>query len=159
VPARAPGEPPRGRARAAGRNGASRSRTAAGRIRGAVEAAERNVADLKAKNGPEVDELVCSTMIVHNQSAFFPNSVFIFSELLAHRLTNLVAEDNTIEDTIFYLSNALNSGRINIERFLRVPSLPCSPRAPSCGQALLKRLLGRFSARIPFRRFGPEAEQ
>jgi ESCRT-I complex subunit TSG101 len=53
-------------------------RTAAGRMRGAVEAAERNVADLKAKNEPEVDELVCSTTIVHNQSAFFPSAVFIF---------------------------------------------------------------------------------
>jgi ESCRT-I complex subunit TSG101 len=53
-------------------------RTAAGRMRGAVEAAERNVADLKAKNEPEVDELVCSTTIVHNQSVSFPSAVFIF---------------------------------------------------------------------------------
>ncbi|KAJ7940674.1 Vps23 core domain-containing protein [Mycena leptocephala] len=76
-------------------------RTAAGRMRGAVETAERNVADLRAKSTPEVDELVCSTTIVHNQ------------------LINLVAEDNAIEDTIFHLSKALNSGRIDLERFLR----------------------------------------
>ncbi|KAJ7774786.1 UEV domain-containing protein [Mycena metata] len=76
-------------------------RTAAGRMRGAVEAAERNVADLKGKSNPEVDELVCSTTIVHNQ------------------LINLVAEDNAIEDTTFHLSKALNSGRIDLERFLR----------------------------------------
>ncbi|KAJ6547527.1 UEV domain-containing protein [Mycena capillaripes] len=76
-------------------------RTAAGRMRGAVETAERNVAELRAKSNPEVDELVCSTTIVHNQ------------------LINLVAEDNAIEDTIFHLSKALNSGRIDLERFLR----------------------------------------
>ncbi|KAJ7156006.1 UEV domain-containing protein [Mycena crocata] len=76
-------------------------RTAAGRMRGAVEAGERNVAELRAKSTPEVDELVCSTTIVHNQ------------------LINLVAEDNAIEDTIFHLSKALNSGRIDLERFLR----------------------------------------
>ncbi|KAF7304853.1 UEV-domain-containing protein [Mycena kentingensis (nom. inval.)] len=76
-------------------------RTAAGRMRNTVETAERNVADLRAKNEPEVDELVCSTTIVHNQ------------------LINLVAEDNAIEDTIFHLSKALNSGRIDLERFLR----------------------------------------
>ncbi|KAJ7685150.1 UEV domain-containing protein [Mycena polygramma] len=76
-------------------------RTAADRMRGAVETAERNVADLRAKSTPEVDELVCSTTIVHNQ------------------LINLVAEDNAIEDTIFHLSKALNSGRIDLERFLR----------------------------------------
>ncbi|KAJ7452462.1 UEV domain-containing protein [Mycena galericulata] len=76
-------------------------RTAAGRMRGAVEAGERNVAELRAKSAPAVDELVCSTTIVHNQ------------------LINLVAEDNAIEDTIFHLSKALNSGRIDLERFLR----------------------------------------
>ncbi|KAJ7839941.1 hypothetical protein B0H14DRAFT_3458393 [Mycena olivaceomarginata] len=72
-----------------------------------------NIADLNAKNKPDVDGLMCSMAIVHNQ------------------LINLVTEDNTIEDTIFHLSNVLNSGYINIERFLCVPSLPYSPQAPS----------------------------
>ena len=36
------------------------------------------------------------------------------------RLINLVAEDNAIEDTIYHLHRALNSGRIDLERFLRV---------------------------------------
>ncbi|KAJ6630765.1 UEV domain-containing protein [Mycena sp. CBHHK59/15] len=76
-------------------------RTAAARTRTAVGAAERNVAELRRRGTPEVDELVCSTTIVHNQ------------------LINLVAEDNAIEDTIFHLSKALNSGRIDLERFLR----------------------------------------
>ena len=43
-------------------------RTVAGRMRGTVEQGERNVAELKRKGDPEVDELVCSTTIVHNQS-------------------------------------------------------------------------------------------
>jgi hypothetical protein len=43
-------------------------RTVAGRMRGTVEQGERNVAELRRKGDPEVDELVCSTTIVHNQS-------------------------------------------------------------------------------------------
>jgi len=76
-------------------------RTVAGRMRGTVEQGERNVAELRRKGDPEVDELVCSTTIVHNQ------------------LINLVAEDNAIEDTIYHLHRALNTGRVDLERFLR----------------------------------------
>ncbi len=39
----------------------------AGRLRDSVEQAERNVTELRRKEDPEVDELVCSTTIVHNQ--------------------------------------------------------------------------------------------
>jgi ESCRT-I complex subunit TSG101 len=42
-------------------------RTVAGRMRGTVDQAERNIAELKRKGDPEVDELVCATSIVHNQ--------------------------------------------------------------------------------------------
>ncbi|KAK7693592.1 hypothetical protein QCA50_003161 [Cerrena zonata] len=73
----------------------------AGRLRTVVTDGERNVADLRRRGDPEVDELVCSTTIVHNQ------------------LINLVAEDNAIEDTIYHLHRALNAGRIDLERFLR----------------------------------------
>jgi ESCRT-I complex subunit TSG101 len=39
---------------------------------------------------------------------------------LAHfRLLNLVAEDNAIEDTLYHLGRALNSERIDLERFLK----------------------------------------
>jgi ESCRT-I complex subunit TSG101 len=76
-------------------------RNVAGRMRITVEQAERNIAELKRKGDPEVDELVCSTSIVHNQ------------------LINLVAEDNAVEDTIYHLHRALNTGRIDLERFLR----------------------------------------
>lgn len=40
------------------------------------------------------------------------------------RLINLVAEDNAIEDTIYHLHRALNTGRIDLERFLRVRAIP-----------------------------------
>ncbi|KII88560.1 hypothetical protein PLICRDRAFT_698920 [Plicaturopsis crispa FD-325 SS-3] len=76
-------------------------RNVVGRMRDTVDQAERNVAELRRKGDPEVDELVCSTSIVHNQ------------------LVNLVAEDNAIEDTIYHLHRALNTGRIDLERFLR----------------------------------------
>ncbi|KAI0818582.1 Vps23 core domain-containing protein [Irpex lacteus] len=71
------------------------------RMKTVVEQATSNVADLKRRGDPSVDELVCSTTIVHDQ------------------LINLVAEDNAIEDTIYHLHRALNAGRIDLERFLR----------------------------------------
>jgi len=46
------------------------------------------------------------------------------SLLVDSRLINLVAEDNAIEDTIYHLHRALNTGRIDLERFLRVSGIP-----------------------------------
>ncbi|KAG2145004.1 UEV domain-containing protein [Suillus cothurnatus] len=71
------------------------------RLRNTIDQGERNIAELRRKGDPEVDELICSTSIVHNQ------------------LINLVADDNAIEDTIYHLHRALNTGRIDLERFLR----------------------------------------
>jgi len=42
-------------------------RGVASRLRDTVQSAERGVAELKRKGDPPVDELVCSTSIVHNQ--------------------------------------------------------------------------------------------
>lgn len=39
----------------------------AGRLRTVVTDGERSVAELRRRGDPEVDELVCSTTIVHNQ--------------------------------------------------------------------------------------------
>jgi ESCRT-I complex subunit TSG101 len=39
----------------------------ASRLRDTTQSAERGVAELKRKGDPPVDELVCSTSIVHNQ--------------------------------------------------------------------------------------------
>jgi ESCRT-I complex subunit TSG101 len=41
--------------------------TVAGRVKGLVNQADTNIAELRRKGDPEVDELVCSTTIVHNQ--------------------------------------------------------------------------------------------
>jgi ESCRT-I complex subunit TSG101 len=38
-----------------------------GRMKGTVDQAEKNIAELRRKGDPEVDELICSTTIVHNQ--------------------------------------------------------------------------------------------
>ncbi|KAH7103820.1 UEV-domain-containing protein [Auriculariales sp. MPI-PUGE-AT-0066] len=76
-------------------------RTVSGRLREVVGQAEANVAELRRKGDPEVDELVCSTSIVHNQ------------------LINLVAEDNAIEDTMYHLHRALNAGRVDLDKFLK----------------------------------------
>jgi ESCRT-I complex subunit TSG101 len=42
-------------------------RSVADRQRQAVQKAETNIAELRRKGDPEVDELVCATTIVHNQ--------------------------------------------------------------------------------------------
>ena len=47
-------------------------RGVAARLEGVVGAAERNVAELRRKGDPEVDEMICSTTIVYNQSVFSP---------------------------------------------------------------------------------------
>ncbi|KAH0830535.1 hypothetical protein J3R83DRAFT_1987 [Lanmaoa asiatica] len=101
-------------------------RNVAARLRSTVEQAERNLAELRRKGDPEVDELVCSTSIVHNQQVFIlptcarsatahRRGLFLF----VNRLINLVSEDNATEDTIYHLHRALNAGRIDLERFLR----------------------------------------
>ncbi|KAL5529055.1 hypothetical protein ACEPAG_5029 [Sanghuangporus baumii] len=62
---------------------------------------ERQLGEMRRRGEVSVDEMVCASSIVGNQ------------------LINLVAEDNAIEDTIYHLHRALNSGRIDLERFLR----------------------------------------
>ncbi|KAF8682609.1 UEV protein [Rhizoctonia solani] len=75
--------------------------TVGDRLQDVVARAEANMHHLKSKGDPEVDELVCSTAIVYNQ------------------LVDLIAEDKAIEDTMYHLHRALNSGRIDLERFIR----------------------------------------
>ena len=47
-------------------------------------------------------------------------SFFVSKLTCTTRLINLIADDNAIEDTIYHLHRALNAGRIDLERFLRV---------------------------------------
>ncbi|EIW60466.1 UEV-domain-containing protein [Trametes versicolor FP-101664 SS1] len=100
-------------------------RGVAARLGAVVGAGERSVAELKRKGDPEVDELVCSTTIVHNQ------------------LVNLVAEDNAIEDTIYHLHRALNAGRVDLERFLR------TTRVLAEEQFMKRALIEKIQAGIP----------
>lgn len=98
-------------------------RNVADRTRRTVEQAGSNVAELRRKGEPEVDELVCATSIVHDQlSPRLLTNPLGFGAYAFHldRLINLVAEDNAIEDTIYHLHRALNSGRIDLDKFLRV---------------------------------------
>lgn len=39
------------------------------------------------------------------------------------RLVDLIAEDKAIEDTMYHLHRALNSGRIDLDRFIRVGAM------------------------------------
>lgn len=95
------------------------------RLRAVVDRGESNVSELRRKGDPEVDELVCSTSIVHNQ------------------LINLVAEDNAIEDTIYHLHRALNSGRIDLERFLRTTRIMAEE------QFMKRALIEKIQAGLP----------
>lgn len=52
-------------------------------------------------------------------SPFAPRPTELTSHL-PYRLIDLIAEDNAIEDTMYHLHRALNAGRIDLERFLRV---------------------------------------
>jgi len=100
-------------------------RGVATRVKQAVDQADANVAELRRKGDPEVDELVCSTTIVYNQ------------------LINLVAEDNAIEDTIYHLHRALNMGRIDLERFLR------TTRVLAEEQYMKRALIDKIQSSVP----------
>ena len=49
-------------------------------------------------------------------------------------MINLIADDNAIEDTIYHVHRALNAGRIDLEKFLRV-----SPRCYHIRSNLINR--------------------
>ncbi|KAF8503348.1 UEV-domain-containing protein [Russula emetica] len=100
-------------------------RGVANRLREVVQTAERGVSELKRKGDPPVDELVCSTSIVHNQ------------------VVDLVAEDNAIEDTIYHLHRALNAGRIDLDRFLR------TTRVLAEEQFMKRALIERIQTSLP----------
>ncbi|KAG8932910.1 hypothetical protein FRC02_000337 [Tulasnella sp. 418] len=100
-------------------------KSVAGRMKVLVEAADSNVNELRRKGDPEVDELICSTTIVYNQ------------------LIDLVAEDNAIEDTMYHLHRALNAGRIDLDRYLRVT------RVLAEEQFMKRALIEKITSGIP----------
>ena len=76
-----------------------------GRYEAVVREAEGRMREYEQRgDGPEVDEIVCSSTVVYNQ------------------LVDLVAEDGALEDTIYQLGRGLNSDTadIDLERFLKV---------------------------------------
>ncbi|WVQ70899.1 hypothetical protein IAR50_000424 [Cryptococcus sp. DSM 104548] len=86
-----------------------------------VKKGEERVAELESKGEIGVDELVCGISIVHNQ------------------LIDLVAEDNAIEDTIYHLTRALDSERIDLDRYLK--SVRALAREQYMKRALIERIL------------------
>ncbi|KAF5391288.1 hypothetical protein D9757_001922 [Collybiopsis confluens] len=95
------------------------------RLRQSVETGERNIQVLRDKGDVSVDELICGPTIVHNQ------------------LINLVAEDNAIEDTIYHLHRALNSGSIDLDRFLK------TTRVLAEEQFMKRALIEKIQAELP----------
>jgi hypothetical protein len=75
-----------------------------------------------------------SSFVTTDQRALIP---FVF------RLINLVAEDNAIEDTIYHLHRALNTGRIDLERFLR------TTRVLAEEQFMKRALIEKIQVAIP----------
>lgn len=66
-----------------------------------VEAAKQRIAELHAREEPDIDGVLSATSLVGNQ------------------LIELVAEDNAIEDTLYHLGRALNSEVLDLDRFLK----------------------------------------
>ncbi|KAF8333995.1 UEV domain-containing protein [Cantharellus anzutake] len=100
-------------------------RTVAQRTKVFVDDAESRLAEAKRRGEPEVDELVCATSIVGNQ------------------LIDLVAEDNAIEDTLYHLHRALNAGRIDLDRYIKVTR-------ELAGEQFMKRaLIEKIHALVP----------
>lgn len=81
--------------------------TVRARYEAVVSEAEGRLGEYERRgDGPEVDEIVCSSTVVYNQ------------------LVELVAEDAALEDTIYQLGRGLNSetADIDLDRFLKVSS-------------------------------------
>ena len=57
-------------------------RNVSSRLRGTVNQAEKNIAELRRRGDPEIDEMVCATSIVHNQlSSKFSQKVAMFTRI------------------------------------------------------------------------------
>ncbi|ORY59432.1 UEV domain-domain-containing protein [Leucosporidium creatinivorum] len=110
------------------------------RYQAVVEEGEKRLREYEARGeGPEVDEIVCSSTVVYNQ------------------LLDLVAEDAALEDTIYHLGRGLNSDTANIDldRFLkRVRGLA---REQFQKRATINKILLALAARGQSRSGSPSA--
>ena len=64
--------------------------------------------------------LFTTSAYITARSCSFARYLTDLTPRLPRRLIDLIAEDNAIEDTMYHLHRALNAGRIDLERFLRV---------------------------------------
>ncbi|KAK4058834.1 Suppressor protein stp22 of temperature-sensitive alpha-factor receptor and arginine permease [Microbotryomycetes sp. JL221] len=109
------------------------------RYKTVVEEGEKRLQEYEHRgDGPEPDEIVCSSTIVYNQ------------------LLDLVAEDAALEDTIYQLGRGLNtdSANIDLDRFLkRVRGLA---REQFLKRALINKILLGLAARQQHRSGTPQ---
>lgn len=91
-----------------------------------VAEVDKNIELLKKKD----EELSSALEKMENQSENNDiDEVIIPTAPLYKQILNLYAEENAIEDTIFYLGEALRRGVIDLDVFLKVSTLPSAARA------------------------------
>lgn len=91
-----------------------------------VAEVDKNIELLKKKD----EELSPALEKMENQSENNDiDEVIIPTAPLYKQILNLYAEENAIEDTIFYLGEALRRGVIDLDVFLKVSTLPSAARA------------------------------
>jgi ESCRT-I complex subunit TSG101 len=90
-----------------------------------VAQGQERVAELEARGEVSVDEVVCGISIVHNQYVFILSLTVDVNGPDVRRLIDLVAEDNAIEDTIYHMTRALDSERIDLDRYMKVSIWAC----------------------------------
>lgn len=89
---------------------------------------DRNIELLKRKD----EELSEALEKMENQSENNDiDDVIVPTAPLYKQILNLYAEENAIEDTIFYLGEALRRGVIDLEVFLKVTMSAPLPQTPS----------------------------
>lgn len=89
---------------------------------------DRNIELLKRKD----EELSEALEKMENQSENNDiDDVIVPTAPLYKQILNLYAEENAIEDTIFYLGEALRRGVIDLEVFLKVTTSTWPPLRPS----------------------------
>lgn len=108
---------------------------------------DKNIELLKRKD----EELSEALEKMENQSENNDiDDVIVPTAPLYKQILNLYAEENAIEDTIFYLGEALHRGVIDLEVFLKVKELTQLHRNPEKKQAsCLYTLFCLVTARTP----------
>ena len=74
------------------------------------------------------DTFIWLSTFNHNCSSAHPTAPHAhhLASCSPHRILHLYAEENAIDDTIYYLSEALRKGVISLDVFLKVTDCVCS---------------------------------